>query len=329
MSYTYYASTDSGAPVLNGTAGSLINWFDTICVGTGTAYGSKPKKGWTKEFSGTNKAVYRTADGIGYYRVQHDGAQGAASFREAVVRGAEGATDVDTLVDAFPLVAQVADAACVWRVSDNADSTARAWVAIVGPSFVALRVQHAGTVNGTDLYIIGRFAEAAATNAWPHLITIRAVANSSSSGGLAVASFNPGLLTSFSSTSLWVMRTPDGVIKSPRASFLAASASSGRPGNWTTYPMPDSLGRVNREPINLLINNSSASTLSTPFFGGALPCLWAPLHGPLNSATRDDTFMDSGYNPDAVLAFWCSADTGGFQWRLIAEISDTWVSPYG
>lgn len=329
MSYTYYSSADAGAPVLNGTAGSLITWLDTICVGSGTAYGSKPKKGWTKSYSGTNKGVYRTADGIGYYRVQHDGAQGAASFREAVVRGAESATDVDTLVDPFPVVAQLADAACVWRVSDTADSAARPWVAIVGPSFLALRMQHATTVNGTDLYLIGRFAEAAATNAWPHLLTTRATANSSSSGGLAVASFNPGLPGTFSSTSLWAMRTPDGVIKAPRATFLAASSSSGRPGNLSTYPMPDSLGRVNREPINLMINNSVASTLSAPFFGGTVPCLWAPLHGQLNSATRDDTFSDAGYDPDAVLAFWGSADTGTFHWRLIAEISDTWVSPYG
>lgn len=102
MSVTVYRSTDAGAPVLNGTSGNgLVNLFDICLVGSGTAYGSLPKKGWTKPYSGANKGVYLTVDGGCYLRVMHDGSN-AGGFREALVRAAEGATDVDTLVDFFP-----------------------------------------------------------------------------------------------------------------------------------------------------------------------------------------------------------------------------------
>src|SRR5690606_39086993 len=90
MSVTVYRSTDAGAPVLNGTSGNgLVNLFDICLVGSGTAYGSLPKKGWTKPFSGTNKGVYLTVDGGCYLRVMHDGSN-TGGFREALVRAAEG-----------------------------------------------------------------------------------------------------------------------------------------------------------------------------------------------------------------------------------------------
>lgn len=73
MAVTKYMSSDSGAPIMNGTQGSLVNVLDAILV---NGYGSKSPAGWTKPFSGTSKAVYRNSPLTGtgtYYRVYDNG----------------------------------------------------------------------------------------------------------------------------------------------------------------------------------------------------------------------------------------------------------------
>ena len=59
---TVYRSTDTDAPVLTGLVGSLIAVLDACLV---NGYGDKAAAGWTKAFSGTNKAAYKNsfADG--------------------------------------------------------------------------------------------------------------------------------------------------------------------------------------------------------------------------------------------------------------------------
>lgn len=109
MAWRYYKSGDAGAPVLNGVAGSLITLLDAVLTGpsgdgSGNAYGSKPCAGWSKQFSGTNKAVYRAAAGSTTrfsYRVLDDGS-GAVGARDAALRGFRTMSDVDTGTAPFP-----------------------------------------------------------------------------------------------------------------------------------------------------------------------------------------------------------------------------------
>jgi hypothetical protein len=66
MALAIKRSTDLGAPTLTDAEGSLIEVLDWAFAGSG----------WTKVFSGTNKAVYRpgsAARGRRYYRVADDG----------------------------------------------------------------------------------------------------------------------------------------------------------------------------------------------------------------------------------------------------------------
>ena len=80
---TVYRSTDTDAPVLTGIAGSLIAVLDACLV---NGYTGKAAAGWTKAFSGTNKAAYKNnlADGGSecLVRVVDDGTDDArvASF---------------------------------------------------------------------------------------------------------------------------------------------------------------------------------------------------------------------------------------------------------
>lgn len=130
MAWTLYTSADTSAPVLTGVAGSLVTLLDAVLV---NGYGSKPAAGWSKAYSGTNKAAYRNGSGANarkYVRV-NDAAAGSGGAKEALIRGFDSMSDVDTGTTPFPSAAQSAltESGLIIRKSNTADSTARAWVA--------------------------------------------------------------------------------------------------------------------------------------------------------------------------------------------------------
>jgi len=100
MAITVYSPLDASAPTIGDTAGMGITFFDAILV---NGYGSKPSQGWTKAFSGTNKAAYLHPSGEFYLRVDH------SATSPIVLRCYETMTDVDTGADPFPTVAQKSD----------------------------------------------------------------------------------------------------------------------------------------------------------------------------------------------------------------------------
>lgn len=329
MSVTTYRSTDSGAPVLNGTTGNgFVNLLTTCLAGTGTAYGSLPKKGWTLLFTGTNKCVLRTVDGVGFLRVVHDGS-GTGGFREALVRAAEGATDVDTLVDPFPTVAEVSDANCVWRATDSLDTTARTWELVADDNWFILSVQF-GT-SAADTYIFGRYSPSRTANSWPYLITTRGSANSSlDSSGASVCAQNA--IGGWGTVRVFAMRTVDGVAKSPRASFVtesaASSGSAGLPGS-VGPQIPNNDGLIFMSPPQVWVNGGAGATLSNPVSAGFFPNLWSPLHNFSAAAGRGafygDTFNAAGYDPSASFVLrGPRADANG---KWIVETTDTWQDP--
>lgn len=329
MSVTVYRSTDAGAPVLNGTSGNgLVNLFDICLVGSGTAYGSLPKKGWTKPYSGANKGVYLTVDGGCYLRVMHDGSN-TGGFREALVRAAEGATDVDTLVDFFPSLSDVAAGSETWRVTDSLDSTAKAWVLIASENWLTLHVMFGGAANINDQYLFGRFSPVSGLNAWPYIISVR---NSSNSGTQtqAASCFVPSA-SQFSGTfRLFAMRTPDGSTKAPRASIAtqsAGSAGGGLPG--VIGPIiPEPTGKIVIAAPHVWINGQAGGTTLNPSLAGFFPNLWSPLHncGAIGRAAFfGDRFNAPGYDPSAQFELMGGAlDTAG---KWVMEITDTWQDP--
>lgn len=93
---------------------------------TGTITAARTPLGFSKTYSGTNKAVYRANDVAGsrlYLRVADDGT-GSATY--ARIRGYESMSDVDTGTGPFPTDAQVSGG-LYWGKSSVASSTARAW----------------------------------------------------------------------------------------------------------------------------------------------------------------------------------------------------------
>lgn len=130
-----YRSTDAGAPVLNGTVGSLAGVLDLLVNGNATA--GKAAAGWTKPFSGSNLHVYRGAtsgSGLGsYVNLDDAGNSPVAGAREANLRGALTASQTNArgaaagMTEPTPTVAIGAVGACVLK-SATLDSTARGYI---------------------------------------------------------------------------------------------------------------------------------------------------------------------------------------------------------
>ncbi len=98
---------------------------------TGTITSKRAPGGFTKTFSGTNKAVYRSNDLSSrrhYFRILDDGTTSGGA-REARLWGYVTMSDVDTGTDIYPTSGQHANGFYCQK-SDTADSTGRHWVLI-------------------------------------------------------------------------------------------------------------------------------------------------------------------------------------------------------
>mgnify|MGYP000172570969 CR=1 FL=1 len=145
-------SSDAGAPTLSGTAGSLISVLDALLdIGGSDAY-------WAKAFTGTNKAVYRAANGDRYYfRVDDSNAQ------YADIRGFATMSGVDTGTGQFPTATQQT----AWSIikSATANSTARTYLGIATDRFCLLLVNGGWTGSGQELYCFGEIIKANSADA--------------------------------------------------------------------------------------------------------------------------------------------------------------------
>lgn len=144
---------------------------------TGTISCVQSPAGWTKPYTGTNKAAFRnsvSAGGTGMYLRVNDSASGTGGAREALVRCYLTMSDVDTGTVETPTVAQVA-ASIVWRKSNTVDSTARAWILVADELTMYLCVS-TGTLNsnvGDSTYGAGDIASHVAGDAYRFFVAGR------------------------------------------------------------------------------------------------------------------------------------------------------------
>ncbi|MGV0949346.1 MAG: hypothetical protein ACOYB3_01650 [Azonexus sp.] len=122
-----------------------------------TGYGSQSPAGWTKPYTGANKAVFKQgANSCGFYlRVQDDG-PGAGGAREARLTGYRTMSDVDTGTFEFPQAAQglgATVAAVGMRKSDSLDNLDRHWWVLADSRTVYMYV----SANATGVGSFGCF----------------------------------------------------------------------------------------------------------------------------------------------------------------------------
>lgn len=135
-----------------------------VTPATGTITVKRAPAGWTKEFSGTNKAVYRAPGVAGTrfcLRVDDSGAVGTQGARNCWVRAYEAMTDVDSGLRPFPTVAQLANG-YNWRKSSTLDGTARPWMAQVGERGIYLWVGWSASDANAANYAFYPFVDLAA-----------------------------------------------------------------------------------------------------------------------------------------------------------------------
>lgn len=128
--FTYYSSGDASAPVLSGTAGTLLNVLNACLV---TGYGAKAPAGWTKPLADSgNVGCFRNGTGSSQMTLHVDDSATVLDGRAALAAGwvslSTVASPVGTGSGQFPLASQFNTSGyCAWNKSTTASGTVREW----------------------------------------------------------------------------------------------------------------------------------------------------------------------------------------------------------
>lgn len=314
--FVHFKSTDSGAPTLATTNGSGITWLDWILV---------TKGGWTKIYSGSNKAVYQMPGGNGrVIRAVHDSSVSGTTGK-MTVRGAASASGVDTLSQPFPLVATVGDTNCTWPIVASA-----AYEGIVTEAFVSIMMARAS--NTWTLWMFFGDAVPVAAGDTNNTV-IRFMNNTANTGGLGCQNSPPSNVTLNSVTPIFsAYATYDGAT-------LATILNTYNPGGQNflgyclNYPNPEPIS--NRVPFNEislgdLYTNSTGTWDST--HGAArrlvIPNMWQGLTNGFPSGwSQLDTFQDTAYNASASFTTFSGQSdmTAATSGMVYLETTNTWA----
>lgn len=280
MTITVYRSDDASAPAgIANTAGRLIAVLDGCLV---NGYTGKAAAGWTKEFSGTNKAVYRAPSGKRFrLRIDDTG----TTFCRAL--GYVDMTDVDTGTEPFPTAAQVSGGGYIYKSSS---ATASGWIVIATETYFYLWINYgtAGvtTPNATaTMYFFGDFDARYSDDDYNTAICIHGDANST---GSYFPETNGGGLTTSGQYGHYVAR---GYLQAAGAKTFGKVGFLGgaRIMNGTaviTYPNPVNSG-LDLRKVGICDQNTGASILR-----GYMPGLMDPLHN--GAGAHLDTFSGRG-----------------------------------
>lgn len=274
---TVYTSEDAGAPVLTGQAGSLINVLSKILV---EGYGSKVAAGWTKPFTGTNKAAFKMAAGTPsmYLRIDDTNAQ------DARVVAYVDMSDVDTGTSPFPTSGQQAGG-LYCRKSATADSTARPWYCIAndkafyiftGQGQTSLGGQSSTNANADHYIGFGKFVSRRPND--PYAVFVYAATSATTSGQFFPHRLIPGTSGfAIQNAGLFLAGNMSDVQSSTTATAASAGFSS-RPcsalendtSNGYLTPYPDPLTGGTELAVAMLVESLGGKVV----IRGALPGFW-------------------------------------------------------
>lgn len=209
--YVIIEISGSSISALNGThrvatvPDSTTFTFEATGVANGTATGTitaivATPTGWTKAFSGTNKAAYKSTTSITGYFLRVDDSGDYSTGQP--VRGYESMSDVDTGTAPFPTTGQ--QSTFNWRRSQNSSGN-RQWVLVADDKFFYLFVKNNDSVNNFAPMTFGDFSSFDELDDSACLLT---AANVSTPSNVYFKPFSEqGSITpSFSSTSKYVAR---------------------------------------------------------------------------------------------------------------------------
>ncbi|CAA2409872.1 tail assembly protein [Xanthomonas phage Bosa] len=312
MTVRVYSSSDSGAPVLNGTtAGDLINLL-TKCLVDG--YGAKAGAGWTKPYSGGNRAAFRQGTGSRGRYLYVDDTRTTVSGA-ARVYGMDTMTALDTGEGPFPTNTQV-PGGLYWHVHYyGTANVGRAWTLVADEKMMYLTIHtypDAATSNQyRETYWFGDLAGAASIDTFNTIIQGQSSSSANSSQHQPTESVGIGSAVS----GLYAVRSYTGLggsIQLGRRHDYTLSGATvwGGSGNLSYPHGPD--GALMLSPVWIHEPGSTNAAAQR----GTMPGLWAPLQYVLNTG---DTFQGAG--PLAGKTFLAFRQ---YESRYCFETSNTW-----
>lgn len=225
-----YRSTDSGAPVLTGQAGSMVNLLQKCLV---DGYGSKTAAGWTRPYTGTNKAAFQNAVAAGgtgmFLRVVDSAAQHATVQVYATM------TTVDAGSNVAPATAHLASGVA-WKKSISSDSTARAWVLVADELtlYLCVTAGQEDTYQFSGFYGAGDIESDVAGDVWRYFV-FGHVAPTDGGIGAGLGALTPSgaqftASAAGSDQAFWIARGPAGSGNATTLAVLFPPAAA-------TYPI--------------------------------------------------------------------------------------------
>jgi hypothetical protein len=309
MSWEIYRWDDASAPTLNATASSLVNVLDAVLV---NGYGAKSAAGWSKPFTGTNKAAFLQGTGsLGMYlRVDNPGT--AVSAR---VAGYETMSDVDTGTQEFPAIA---GGGGYLFVSSTTDATARPWlIAADSKRFFMLVGYNVATSSFTGAVQSAYFFGDTLPNNPGDAYSVGLWVYTSATQPNAASGMGTTTQTTFTAANFFTPRTHTGaatVVNNGFANYVPGLGNASTVGRATTpYPDPVTGGMI----------------LSPYYYGttnvlrGRVPGFWVPSHS--LPAAAGDTFTGSAVGGLAGKSFvlYNIYGAGALNGRFALETSDT------
>lgn len=323
MTVRVYRFDDASAPDMVGNSGGLITVLDACLV---NGYGSKAAAGWTKPYSGTNKAAYRmsTTNSTGFYlRVDDNLATGHAN-----VRGYEAMSDIDTGTNPFPTVGQNTYGVTVSH-SSGANATARPWMLFADDRRFFLWVACAQTeATALSAYIntaycnwmyFGDFKSLGSGD----LYNCQLIGNLAGAAGNGYASAGQlSYLSSSAALAHYLARSYDGSVLSvnnQKTGLLGALNASGSGINSASYhpvyPHPVT-GGMHIQPMYVTDAAGVGAAIR-----GSIPGIWF-INARMPGA-NGDTFSGTGGISSKSFILLDEHGPVGFG-RLAVETSDTW-----
>ena len=357
MTVRVYRSTDTSAPVLTGSVGTLTALLDAILV---NGYGSMTAAGWTINQTATNKRGYKqnltgSNNSSGMLLYVDDTGPGAGGAREARACGFETMSAITpTGTGQFPTSAQtgIGTGQLVIRKSTSADATARAWTCVANGQTIYLFIENGDNSSPASAsgFIFGDFKPYKPSDQYAVCIIGRQVENNGSAqydmlqmcgignngnytlnnyfGGHYIARHWTGIGGSKAFGKVFdVGRIGNGGNTGPFGSDGQASVNTYNTCNTTFGRFPGTAPPYPNGPDNgmllspILLNHSFA-------LRGYLPGLWAPLHD--RPLTHNDTLTITSGTLNGkslvVQAFqaYVNSNANGENGQVLVETSDTW-----
>lgn len=315
MTVRVYRSTDASAPVLSGTAGSLTALLYACLV---TGYGALAGAGWAREFTATNKAVFRAAAG-NRMRLRVDD----TSTTEARAIGYEVMTDADTGTGPFPTNGQVSGGMYI-RKSNTADGTARPWMVLADEK----RFYFINNSAGSDFTVAFAGAEMGGHFFFGEINSYKAgdLYNTLIMGSEATGTNSNRFAVVIVPASNWSGTTAHYMARPFYQSAGSMQVSKMQPMQFSVGSVIGNVGGPYPDPVSgalllspiYIVENGPANVILTR---GVLPGMWAPVHA-LPAAHAD---VVSGSGETAGKSFQLiNISSSGTVGRAAFEISDTW-----